>query len=62
MSINYWSPPAGGNSADILHPVSCNPMRGVGGNRDGGILFAHIFIYIYSATTGKGCPEACPRY
>ena len=52
MSINKWSPPAGGtgmggNSAETLHPVTYTPMRGVGGSRDGGLLFAQIYIYFF---------------
>ena len=50
MSINKWSPPAGGtgmggNSAETLHPVTYTPMRGVGGSRDEGLLFAQIYIF-----------------
>ena len=70
MSINK-SPPAGetgmgGNSAETLHPVTYTPMRrggGVGGSRDGGLLFEQVYIFfnfyiklpIYSSDLGKSC-------
>ena len=66
MSINKWSPPAGvtsmgGNSAETLLPVTYTPMRGVGGSRDGGLLFAQKYIFfilyikcaIYNGVFGK---------
>ena len=37
----------GGNSAETLHPVTYTPIRGVGGNRDGGLLFAQIYNFFY---------------
>ena len=35
----------GGNSAETLHPVTYTPIRGVGGSRDGGLLFAQIYNF-----------------
>ena len=37
----------GGNSAETLHPVTYTPMRGVGGSRDGGLLFAQIYYFLF---------------
>ena len=36
----------GRNSAETLHPVTYTPMRGVGGSRDGGLLFAQISNFL----------------
>ena len=35
----------GGNSAETLLPVTYTPMRGIGGSRDGGLLFAQKYIF-----------------
>ena len=35
----------GRNSVETLHPVTYTPMMGVGGSRDGGLLFAQISIF-----------------
>ena len=37
----------GGNSAETLLPVTYTPMRGVGGSRDGGLLFAQIYNFFH---------------
>ena len=37
----------GGNSAETLHPVTYTLMRGVGGSRDGGLLFAQTSNSFY---------------
>ena len=55
MSINKWSPPAGGtgmdgNSAETLHPITYTPMRGVGGV-EMGASYLHKFIYFFKFFT-----------
>ena len=37
----------GGNSAETLLPVTYTPMRGVGGSRDGGFLFAQNYYFLF---------------
>ena len=52
MSINEWSPPAGGtgmdgNSAETLLPVTYTSMKGVGGAEMGASFLHKLILFLF---------------